>query len=87
MDIYDVLHGRYMHICMCRHQRSTYGIQFCHSLIYALREVHTQRVKRERNGMNSEKVEGTKKMGRKKERRERTARKLCLDNAHLDKRG
>lgn len=56
-------------------------------LIYTLREVHMQRVKRERNGMDSEKVEGIEKMGRKKEGREGTERKLCLDNAHLGKPG
>ena len=50
-------------------------------------EVHTQRVKRETNGMDSEKVEGMEKMGRKKEGREGTERKLCLDNAHLGKPG
>ena len=50
-------------------------------------EVHTQRVKREANGMDSEKVEGIEKMGRKKEEREGTERKLCLDNAHLGKPG
>lgn len=57
------------------------------TLIYALREVNTQRVKRERNGMDSEEVEGIEKMGRKKEGREGTERNLCLDNAHLDKSG
>lgn len=57
------------------------------TLIYALGEVHTQRVKRERNGTDSEEVEGIEKMGRKKEGREVTERKLRLDNAHLDKSG